>query len=732
MLIARVIIEHPVASLDLPFDYEIPFGLKAKVGSRVNIEFGHQVIVGYVLEIKETSKTKKEIEKEQGFELKRIASLIDDEAILNKELRELASYMAYNYVSPLISCLQTMLPPSLKPNSAKKVGIKTQRYIKVIDDSNLNLTPKQTLALASLKLNETYPKKDCGISEAILKKLEEAKKIISYDQEIYRSPFDKDYLHKKGPILNDEQNKVIEEIKNGKDNDVYLLQGVTGSGKTEVYIRLADYYLKQGKNVLILVPEISLTPQMVERFKSRLDYPIAVFHSGLNAGKRYDEYRRIARNEVRLVIGARSAVFVPLSNIGLIVIDEEHSESYKQENSPCYNAKDIVFYRAKKHNAKIVLGSATPSLESKARAMKGVYKLVSLNSRVNNASLPSASIVDLGKEIRSGNRGLISKELHNAIKEALDKNEQVVLLLNKRGYAPSVTCPKCGHVYTCPNCGVPLKYHKDSNKLVCHYCDYAEEYPNSCKECGYDHLRKLGYGTQKIEEQLQQDFSGIRVARMDLDSVRMQKGYQVILDGIENHEYDVLLGTQMIAKGLDFPNITLVGVLNADVGLFNGDFRANESSFQLLTQVLGRAGRGEKVGKAIIQTFNPNHFVIRLAAMQDYEKFYKNEMQYRYLQKYPPYRYLSLIMLSGKNNDAIEKIGFEIKKYILGHSNKDAKVLGPSIPYIPKFNSLNRMRLIYWYKDKDEALKVLNEVKKLYSDSKQVKISFDIDPISDV
>ena len=511
-----------------------------------------------------------------------------------------------------------------------------------------------------------------------------------------------------------------------------MLQGVTGSGKTEVYIRLAQTYLKQGKNVLILVPEISLTPQMVERFRSRLDYPIAIFHSGISQGERYDEYRRIARGEVRIVIGARSAIFTPLENIGLIVIDEEHSESYKQDNAPCYHVREVALHRAQTQHAKVVLGSATPSLESKARAMKGVYQLVSLRHRVNDYPLATAHIVDLEKEMRQGNRGLLSKELSSAITATLERHEQIVLLLNKRGYAPSVMCPKCHHIFKCPECDVPLKYHRDTNTLECHYCNHSEPYPSVCPECGNKFLRNVGYGTQRIEEYLQTQFPKARIARMDLDAVKQAKGYQGILEGMANHDYDILLGTQMIAKGLDFPNITLVGVLNADVGLFNGNFRANEVVFQLLTQVLGRAGRGEKPGQAFIQTFNPNHFVIKLAADQDYENFYKQEMGYRHQQKYPPYRYFALIMLNGHNLNEIEKQALQVKDYILKNSGPETRVLGPTLPYIAKYQHLNRMRLIYWFKDRDNALRVLNEVKKLYSDNSKVKLTFDVDPYSDV
>lgn len=732
MLIAKVLIEHPISSLDTPFDYFIPLGVSAKVGTRVQINFNGQDIVGYVTGIKDETRSKEEIEKEQGFEIKPVLGVLDEEPILNNELRDLATWLAKTTVSPLIACYQTMLPPSLKPNSAKHIKIKTKKYVRVIDPNPSGLTVKQSECLASLNPNEVYLKSSLEYGASIIKKLCETGHLEEFDKESYRNPLDEVYFSSQEPTLNAEQKAALDLIENGKTEVPYLLQGVTGSGKTEVYIRLAAKYLEKGKNVLILVPEISLTPQMVQRFRSRLSYPLAIFHSGISQGERYDEYRRIARHEVNLVIGARSAVFAPLDNIGLIVIDEEHSESYKQDNTPCYHARNVALKRAETHHAKLVLGSATPSLESKARALKGVYQLVELKHRVNNYPLATANIVDLGAEIRQGQKGLLSRPLKKAMLETLTRKEQIVLLLNKRGYAPSVMCPKCRTVFKCPECDVPLKYHKDTNTLNCHYCNYVTKYPSVCPKCGYQHLRNIGYGTQRIEEVIQGEFPVAKVVRMDLDSVKMQKGYERILNGIEDHEYDILLGTQLVAKGLDFPNITLVGVLNADVGLFNGNFRANEEVFQLLTQVLGRAGRGEKKGAAYIQTFNPDHFVIKLAAKQDYETFFKTEMNYRHQQKYPPYRYFALIMLTGRSLDEIEKTALLIKDYIGKEDPVEARVLGPTLPYIAKYQKKNRMRLIYWFKNRENALRILNEVKKLYSDSSKVRLTFDVDPYSDV
>ncbi|MDD3383480.1 MAG: primosomal protein N' [Bacilli bacterium] len=732
MKIAKVVIEHPIASLDIPFDYLIPNHLAVNVGIRVEVEFNSQLLVGYVVNIVNDYKTQEQFEQEAGFTLKNIINVIDDSPILNKELQDLATKMAYETVSPLISCYQAMLPPSLKPTSAKKVGIKRVYCYKAIDFDNLDLlTLKQKTALLKFAKNKEYFKEDINISSSILKTLIEKGRITRFLKEVYRSPFSKEMEIISGPVITKEQDSVIKEIIKSADK-TFLLQGITGSGKTEVYIELALFYLALGKNVLILVPEISLTPQMVQRFKSRLKYKIAVFHSGLSQGERYDEYRRIARKEVRVVIGARSAVFAPLENIGLIVIDEEHSESYKQDNVPTYNARDIALIRASTHNSKLILGSATPSLESKARASKGVYHQLYLSNRINDAVLPKCEIVDMMKELKKGNHDLFSSILKQEIIDAISRNEQVILLLNRRGYTPSVVCRSCGYVFKCPNCDVALKYHKDTNTLNCHYCNYEIHYPEKCPNCGSKYLRNVGFGTQKIEELLQKIIPNIKVIRMDLDSVKKEKGYQKILEDFENHKYDVLLGTQMIAKGLDFENVTLVGVLNADIGLFNGDFRANERVFQLLTQVAGRAGRGHKQGKAIIQTFNPDHFVIKLASNHDYEGFYLQEMEYRRKQKYPPYRYFALIMLMGNKIDVVEKFALNLKDYFINKNIKDLSVLGPSIPYIAKVYGKQRMRLIIKYKDKNSAIKLLNEVKKMAIESNKIGISIDVDPYSEI
>ena len=519
--IARVLIEHPLHSLDTPFDYLIPSNLNVKKGVRVEISFNNQNIIGYVLDVITLNLYKDEY----GYELKSISNVIDDESLFNHESLEIAKYMSNEYIAPLISSFQAMLPPSLKPETRKvTANILTQKYVELIDFDSSLLKGRQLELFEYLNSKE---EKGSFLSEipincvsSVIDSLIKKEKVIKYDKEKYRNPFNEVVEHEEDKILTTEQEKVINEFLN-TNYETYLLEGVTGSGKTEVYIRLAKHYLSLGKNVLLLVPEISLTPQMVRRFKSRINEDIAIFHSNLSNGEKYDEYRRIARKEVRVVIGARSAIFAPLENLGIIIIDEEHSETYKQDNLPFYNAINIASFRAKYNNAKLLLGSATPSLESKARAKKDVYHELKLTKRISNYGMPKVMVVNMLNELRSGNYSIYSNVLIDSLKRTLLNKEQAILLLNKRGFSKQVMCKKCGSVFKCPNCDVSLTYHKVDNKLKCHYCGLSIDYPKNCFECGSTYLRNMGTGTQKAEEVLKDILPDARVVRMDLDTVNV-------------------------------------------------------------------------------------------------------------------------------------------------------------------------------------------------------------------
>ena len=489
--------------------------------------------------------------------------------------------------------------------------------------------------LGTEKITAVKEMKELGFSTALLNEAAKNGWLTFIEKEAYRDPFANQTFEKTTALsLNAEQQVAVETILQSvqeQQSQTYLLEGITGSGKTEVYLQVIAEVLNQGKTAIMLVPEISLTPQMVQRFKSRFGEHVAVMHSGLSQGEKYDEWRKIERGEAEVVVGARSAIFAPIENIGVIIIDEEHEASYKQEETPRYHARDLAIWRSEYHHCPVVLGSATPSLESRARAQKNVYQRLRLTQRANQAAtLPTIDVVDMRQEVENGNVSSFSMSLQEKLQERLEKNEQSVLLLNRRGYSSFVMCRDCGYVLPCPNCDISLTLHMDSKTMKCHYCGHEERIPYRCPNCGQDKIRYYGTGTQKVEEELQTLLPDSRILRMDVDTTRRKGAHEKILRTFGEGQADILLGTQMIAKGLDFPNVTLVGVLNADTALNLPDFRSSERTFQLLTQVSGRAGRAEKPGEVIIQSFNPEHYAIQLAKAQDYEDFYTKEMYIRH------------------------------------------------------------------------------------------------------
>ncbi len=477
----------------------------------------------------------------------------------------------------------------------------------------------------------------------------------------------------------------------------------------------------------MLVPEISLTPQMVRQVKARFGEQVAVLHSGLSEGELYDEWRRIRRGEVRVVVGARSAVFAPLTNIGLIVIDEEHESSYKQEDNPRYHARDVAIWRSKYNHCPLVLGSATPSLDSRARAQKGVYKLLRLTKRANNKKLPEVKLIDLKHVQFAGSQFDLSVELVDAIKESLVKKEQVILMLNRRGFANFMLCRECGYVMKCPNCDLSLTMHKDTGEMQCHYCGYTEPIPKCCPNCHSSQIRFLGTGTQKVQEELLQLIPTAKVLRMDVDTTRRKGSYKRILDAFGNHEADILLGTQMIAKGLDFPNVTLVGVINADTGLWVPDYNASERTFELLTQVAGRAGRAEKTGKVLIQTYNPEHYAIKLAQTQDYERFYGYEMRVRHAGNYPPYFYTVLISVASKKEQNAAREAFTIKRRLQQNLHASTIILGPTPSAIARLKNQYYYQILVKYKSEDNLNKLLHQIQDSAQEIKKYGLNVYID-----
>ena len=725
MKIASVVIEYSDDRLDKTFDY-LYQGEDDIKGKRVSVIFNRKEVVGYVLDLVDTDASKEELEEEYGFKLNYIHKVLDSETLLTDELLEIGKYMSNKYVAPFISTLQVMLPKSLKPKSVKYTQIKYSLGYKYLKDSS-DLTKTQFDVLEIIKLNGTIESKQLLCSKSVLDNLIKKGCIEKIQIEIYRRANvinNEEYL--KEFDMTKEQQIAYDSIINDEDT-CYLLEGVTGSGKSEVYFNLAKYYYNRGKSVILLVPEIILTSQIAARFKGYFKDELSLLHSSLSQGEKYDEYRRIKRGLVKVVIGTRSAIFAPLTDIGLIVVDEEHSESYKQESTPCYDTIDIVDFRAKYNNAKIVLGSATPSLESKIRAMKGHYKQLYLANRVNDKRLPLVKIVDMNKEDNS----LFSKDLIQLLKDRLDKKEQSIILINRRGYAPYVRCKRCGYIFKCSNCDVSMNYHKDHNKMKCHYCG-EEKILNKCPECGSTFLSKDGVGTQRIEEYVSELFPKARVLRMDLDTTKNKDSHLEYVEKIRNLEVDIVVGTQMVAKGLDFPNVTLVAVLNIDSSLNSSDYRAKEKTYQLLVQVLGRAGRSNKEGMALIQTYQPEHKILLKAKNYDYKGFFADELQYRKNLNYPPFRTITYLLFTGKNYSSIYKFARETKLYLENLDEKEFEVLGPSIPYIAKINDVYRVKLMCKYRNNKAALKIFKDLKEKNIKNNKVKISVIVNPSNDI
>lgn len=533
--------------------------------------------------------------------------------------------------------------------------------------------------------------------------------------------------------LNEDQQTAVNRINNaiGKQTDTtFLLEGVTGSGKTEVYLQAMAHALSIGKTALMLVPEITLTPQIVGRIRSRFGDQVAMLHSAMSSGERYDEWQRINSGQAKVVVGVRSAIFAPLENIGLIIMDEEHDSSYKQSDTPRYQTRDVAKWRAAYNHCPVVLGSATPSLESRARAMKGVYQLIMLPHRFNNHALPHVSIVDMKDEM-AHNRHILSKRLSNLITDRLEKHEQIILLLNRRGYSSFIMCRDCGYVPQCPNCDISLTMHKDTHTLNCHLCGHKEPIPTVCPKCHSKRIRHYGIGSQQLEEQVKDLFPTARVLRMDVDTTRKKGSHEAIINKFGAHKADILLGTQMIAKGLDFPEVTLVGVLNADSALQFPDFRSSERTFQLLTQVSGRSGRADKQGEVVIQTFNPDHYAIQLAKTQDYEKFYHTEMRIRHLGKYPPYYFTIKITGSSPSEKQTAYEMHQIAGFLRRYLTNKAIVLGPTPKTITRVNNRYFYQIIIKYRQEPKLKAALDDV-LVKSQTKQqggLLISIDNEPL---
>ena len=719
----EVLTQLTTKALDQYYVYHVPEHLvsKIKIGVRVLISFGKMTLEGFVMNTLtnpsyDTSK------------IKDIIDVCDDVPVLNKEMLLLGKHMSDNLLCSLSSAYQAMLPKALKASSQTNIKIKYNKYlrriysIKEIDEyiNNCKYDSQITL-LCKLKEGDVLIKRMSSSIETIIKK--GIAKIVYEEEKRYTYSGSSNY---RKVNLTEKQQEVVNNVKLG-DSATYLLYGVTGSGKTEVYMNIIEKVLSMGKSAIVLVPEIGLTPQMIGKFMARFGNVISVLHSRLSDSERYDEYRKVLEGTARIVIGTRSAIFASFKNLGVIIIDEEHTSSYKQESNPRYSAIEIAKWRSKYHNCPVILGSATPSMESFARACNRVYKLLTLTERPSNASLPIVQVVDMKEEVKKGNF-ILSDLLKKKIKEKLEKGEQIIILLNRRGYSSIVSCKDCGYTEKCPNCDITYTYHKTSNNLKCHYCSNSKPLGNKCPKCGSSNVKDYGLGTEKLEEELNHLYKA-RVVRMDVDTTSKKGDHQRIIDDFGEYKYDILIGTQMIAKGLDFPLVTLAAVVSVDSSLMAPDFRASENTFQLLSQVAGRAGRSSNKGEVIIQTFNPDHYSIIYAKNHDYLGFYKEEMKMRKLLKYSPYYYLVLISISTRDYDNGFKEANKISSYLRDNLMNSSIVLGPAMASLFRVNNVFHYNIIIKYQKDEKLMEALQFINNYYKTNNKIDVEVDFNPI---
>lgn len=729
-LYAEIILNSDALEIDRPFTYKIPVELKerVKIGQIVKVPFGtkNKTSEGFVLALK------REEEIDKSFRVKKVASIVTDEPIIDKNDIKLIYFLREKYLCKYIDAFRLLIPVGImkgaKSKSKKVIVFKSddlssiknsEGYIEIINflkENSGKYTKTElinTNSISKYKLNKL-------IENGLLEVEEEI--VFRYNNRTYNIDFEKE--------LTAQQKQVLDEYINSSDN-LFLLKGVTGSGKTEVYMRMVEDALNKGKSAIVLVPEISLTPQMIERFKGRFGKDVALFHSKLSDGERFDEWFRVRSGKAKLVIGARSAIFLPVKNLGLIIIDEEHESTYKSDQNPKYQTKEVAEFLSNQKGCKVVLGTATPTIETFYRALIGELKLLELNSRVDGKAMPPMKVVDMRNELKSGNASLFSRELFNEIKEKLSKKEQIILFLNRRGFSTFVSCRSCGYVFKCEECDISMTYHRNG-LLVCHYCGKTKSTPKKCPKCDSKYVKFFGAGTQRVEEEVKKYFKEAKVLRMDVDTTRSKDSYENIYNTFKDGKADILIGTQMISKGLDFKNVTLVGILAADMSINIPDYRASERTFQIITQVAGRAGRGEKQGNVIIQTYTPDHYSLKYAINYDYEGFYEREFTVRALMKYPPFGKILLINAISKKEDLLKQFMHKISNGIklLVEKEKDIDVLGPIPCLIAKVKENYRWQIVIKGEFESEFAKKIKELlydkgNNVYND---IRISMDINP----
>ena len=742
---ANIIVDISHEKLDRTFQYLIPQELaeEVRVGVLVDIPFGYRSITGYVVELTD----------EAEFDVSRLKPIIGvkkGSVPIESQLIALAGWMRKNYGGTMNQALKTVIPIKQKTKAIER------KYLKLIiskeeaihtlakyEDKHFTAKAKLLRELMEAgELEQSLVTQKLNVPQSTIKALERDKIIEIYVTKEYRNPVN--HLQSKGYhlTLNEKQQAIVDHITadmQAGENKTYLLKGVTGSGKTEVYMELIAQTIASGKQAIVLIPEIALTFQTVMRFYNRFGDKVSIMNSRLSQGEKYDQYLRAKNGDIDIMIGPRSALFAPFERLGLIIIDEEHEVSYKSEPIPRYHARETAIERARMNHASVVLGSATPSLDSYYQAQKGDFELLELTQRVQEKPLPSCEVIDLREELKNGNRSILSERLQELMEDRLEKKQQIMLFLNRRGVAGFMSCRACGHVVRCPHCDVSLSQH-NNGKMVCHYCGYEEPEPKVCPSCGSKYISGFKAGTQKIEEMVNKRFPQAKVLRMDFDTTRTKDSYEQILQAFANQEADILIGTQMIVKGHDFPNVTLVGVLAADMSLHVSDFHAAERTFQLLTQAAGRAGRGEEPGNVIIQTYNPEHYAVLTAKEQDYEQFYEQEIIYRQIGFYPPIWNLLLVMCTSENENQLEIASEKIAKRLQGHvdgdiefERKPIQIVGPADATIARVNDVYR-KVIY-IKTKDyQNLVLLKDRLEYYikdnRDFQNVSVQFDFNPMS--
>ena len=735
-MVAEVIIDSSVSKLNKIFDYEIPDNLKVKIGSRVFVPFGRkkELEEGIVVNIKPKSE----------YEIKPIAGLQEEQ--IDDNYIELAKWMGHRYFCNVADCLKLMLPPGrtsknvdnrIKEKKVNTISLaKSKEDISQILAGNSLRSEKQKRVLEFMLENDNVTYQDINIftdaTSSVINALVKKGYIEKNEVTVERNPLINENVKRSSKLkLTDEQKNTIEQIK---DTGEYLIYGVTGSGKTEIYLQLIEKNLLQGKSSIMLVPEISLTPQTVNRFVSRFgSEKIAVLHSKLSVGERFDEWNKIKSGKAQIIIGARSAIFAPAQNLGIIIIDEEHDESYFSEMAPRYNTIEVAEFLSKKFEIPLVMGSATPDMRTFYKAKNNQIKLLTLTKRANNSSLPEVKIVDMRNELANGNKSMISKELKEAIQENIENNHQTILFLNRRGFSTFVMCRDCGYTVKCKRCNITLTYHKQENKLKCHYCGYEQKVITECPECHSKNIKYFGAGTQRLEEEVKNFFPNATTIRMDIDSVSKKNSHEEILNKFRNENINILIGTQMVVKGHHFPNVTLVGVITADTELNMGDFRANEKTFQTLTQVAGRAGRDKEKGRVIIQTYNPDNYAIEYSKTQNFDLFYNTEINIRKELKYPPFCDIITISMSSKNKNELEKtiknIHIFLKNKVI--SEKFGVLLySPVTCPIDKIKDRYRMRVLIKCLYDEKMNKLINEMMNYFYGKKNnnCRLSVELNP----